>query len=761
MLRRLLVAALALVAALTLGSVAFVWAFSDEIMRWGGYSAAHERLVTGILVTGTPARPVIYVTSSDPRFGPGISRREDPVDTNSGVLSRLELTPDGWRRTDLVRGLPRSNADHAPNGMALSPDGTTLYIAQGSNTNEGAPAERFGYVPEYELSGAILAVDLLRIGERTYDLPTYDDPSREGVRDANDPFGGNGGANQARLVPGGPVQVHATGVRNPYDVVVTRAGRLYTIQNGPNTGYGGRPVGEGTGSRCTNEPREGGRRAADTLHLVEPGGYYGHPNPTRQECDYLEPRERESLALFSASTNGLAEYGGGDLIAASLGGQVLRLRLSDDGRRMVKREVLAAELPQPLDVTVQADGDAFPGTIWVAQYGAERGSPIAVLEPVGTEPTGWSALPSTGLARQEVSFVEAGGSLYLAGGGTQQQVFDPASNRWHDVAPLPEKLDHIQGVAVGGRIFYIGGLRDWPEPHVSSVHVYDPSTDRFSRGAPMPRGRGAGGGAAHEGKIYYAGGLHDGEAVPWLDVYDPATDTWSRLPDMPRARDHFQAVVSGGKLYAIGGRQGPLGSELSETDRYDFATGTWESGLALLPTPRGGFAAAALGGRIYVIGGETPEGALGTMEAYDPQTDTWETMDPMPTARHGIQAAVGPGGIYVAAGGATAGGDDPVAAFESYVPQAGSPSDRFTRTFLRDAVLESPTSLQFGPDGRLYAAQQNGLLKVFTVVRRSGYEVTSTEEIDLIQDIPNHDDDGSSATDFDATVRVLWQKLGP
>src|SRR5687767_6624268 len=282
MLRRVLLVALGLVVAIAAGGLGFVYAASDEIMRWGGYSAAGERLVTGILVAGTPARPVIYVTSSDPRFGPGISKREDPVDTNSGVVSRLERTHDGWRRTDLVRGLPRSNADHAPNGMALSRDGTTLYVAQGSNTNLGAPAERFGNVPEYELSGALLSIDLIRIGERTYDLPTRDDPDREGAHDDNDPFGGNRGKNQARLVPGGPVQVFASGLRNPYDIVVTSAGRLYTIQNGPNTLYGGLVAGEGSGDTCTNEPREGGLPGPDTLHLLREGGYYGYPNPSHR-----------------------------------------------------------------------------------------------------------------------------------------------------------------------------------------------------------------------------------------------------------------------------------------------------------------------------------------------------------------------------------------------------------------------------------------------------------------------------------------------
>ena len=448
---------------------------------------------------------------------------------------------------------------------------------------------------------------------------------------------------------------------------------------------------------------------------------------------------------------------------------MLRLALSEDGSRATGRDVLA-RLSSPLDVTAQGPDDAFGETLWVAQYSGEGApsSPIAVLEP-RPGGRGWTSLPPTGLPRQEVSFVEAGGALYLTGGGTRHQRYDPATRTWEDVAPIPEQLDHIQGVALGGKIYYVGGLRNWPGPHASTVTIYDTGTNRFSRGSPMPRGRGAGGVVAHGGKIYYAGGLSDGEAVAWLDVYDPQTDTWSRLPDMPRARDHFQAVVVGNGLYAIGGRQGPLGSELANTDRYDFATQSWERDFALLPTPRGGYAAAALGGRIFVIGGETPGGALRTVEAYDTQTDSWRTLDPMPTARHGIQAAVCGGGIFVAAGGATAGGDDPVATLESFAPGSeapcGSPrevaDEGYASSVVRDASLTNATSLQFGPDGRLYVSQQNGRITALTVVRHGpgDYRVAGTEVIDEIQSIPNHDDDGSSATDFDATMRVLWQKL--
>jgi len=811
---RILAGAGILLGSLTVAAVVVAATASKQLLGLAGYAAAEERLVTGILVTGTPARPVLYVTSSDPRA------EVDTLDTNSGVVSRLTWTGSGWEKLDLVRGLPRSRADHATNGMALSSDGATLYVAQGSNTNKGGLSSRFRFLPEYALSGAILRIDLRRIGNQTYDLLTLDDDSRAGVRDENDPFGGNGGKNQARLIPDGPVQIYAPGFRNSYDVLVTTRGRLYTIQNGPSQKgpggrWGGLPRGEGPGGQCTHEPQDTGKWAPDTLHLIaERGAYGGHPNPTRGnrantfnrdrqspvpyanpiECDFLSPAERGAITSFPFSTNGLAEYTAsnlngamrGDLLTVGFDGRLYRLRLTNMGDALVRREALL-ELGIPLDVTAQADAAVFPGTIWVADYTPRSGTDnasdtgaITVLEPRDfTRRRSWQALAPTGYERQEVSYVQLGGKLYLAGGGTRHQVYEPATDSWQDLAPLPERLDHIQGVALGGRIYYVGGLVNWPLPHASTVFVYDPATDTFSRGAPMPRGRGAGGVAVFGARIYYAGGLNEGAAVPWLDVYDPVADRWSRLRDMPRARDHFQAVVVGGRLYAIGGRQVELGTELVENDAYDFASNSWRTGLAPLPTPRGGFAAATVGDEIVVIGGEVAESALGTVQAYDTRTDTWRTLDPMPTARHGIQAAVCNGGVYVAAGGLTAGGGSPSAANEVYLARGSSacgltgpredptspPQDvaeSFRHRALQGARPNRPTSLQFGPDGRLYVSQQDGAIKVYTVVRRSTnqYAVVAEETIDAIQSIPNHDDDGSSATEFSDVLDKVFDRLG-
>ena len=274
------------------------------------YAGLVKRQITGILVAGSAAEVVLYVTSSDYRIGGGGGGADLDLDTNSGIVHELRRQPDGsWARVDLVRGLPRSEENHASNGMQLSPDGQTLYLAQGGHTNAGAPSNNFAFVTEYALAAAVLTIDLAAIEAMPtltwhedgslykYDLPTVDDPTRPntgpGGADVGDPFGGNDGLNQAKVVEGGPVQVYATGFRNLYDLVLAEDGRLYGWDNGANGGWGGHPADEGYGT-ATNEwiagepgssgpgPNDDKVNNKDGLHFITGPGYYaGHPNPIR------------------------------------------------------------------------------------------------------------------------------------------------------------------------------------------------------------------------------------------------------------------------------------------------------------------------------------------------------------------------------------------------------------------------------------------------------------------------------------------------
>ena len=271
------------------------------------------RQVTGIVVGGTADDPVIYVSSSDPRIGAGGGGQDKNLDTNSGIISRLTVNDatGEWEKVDIVRGLPRSEENHATNGMELSADGNTLYVAQGGHANAGAPSNNFAGQPEYAYSAAILSVDLAAIDalpviqdagghDYVYDLPTLDDPDRpnDGTAgnenadgsDVSGPFGGNDGFNMAKIEADSPVQVYSPGYRNPYDVLLTQDGQLYTYDNGANNGWGGRPVDANgdivtdASQTATNKPNEDNPynpKNYDNLHLVTEGSYGGHPNPIR------------------------------------------------------------------------------------------------------------------------------------------------------------------------------------------------------------------------------------------------------------------------------------------------------------------------------------------------------------------------------------------------------------------------------------------------------------------------------------------------
>jgi large repetitive protein len=302
-------------------------------------SSVTTRQITGILVAGTAAQPLIYVTSSDSRIGGGTNGADVNLDTNSGILSLLTWNGSAWVKVDLVRGLPRSEENHSPNGMQLDPSTNTLYMAIGGITNAGSPSNNFGFTCEYALSAAIISINLNAINAMTtqgsgntafkYDLPTLDDPTRanSGSADVNDPFGGNDGLNQAKIVPGGPVQIFSPGYRNAYDLVITKtpgkAGRVYTVDNGANQGWGGYPENEGSGSVTNNyvtgEPGSTGPGVNEaqvnnldgvhyigTLGTYVPGSYYGgHPNPTRGNPSGAGLYTRSgSTGIFRTQTTG-------------------------------------------------------------------------------------------------------------------------------------------------------------------------------------------------------------------------------------------------------------------------------------------------------------------------------------------------------------------------------------------------------------------------------------------------------------------------
>jgi hypothetical protein len=380
-----------------------------------------NRQVTGLTVEGTSSTPVLYVSSSDPRIGAGGSGNDIGLDTNSGVVSRLTQQSDGsWDHDMLVRGLPRSEENHATNGLQYDAEENVLYVAQGGHTNKGAPSNNFAYTPEYALSAAILSIDLGQLDGMTekdadntdatylYDLPT--------LQGTDKPFGGQDGDNMAKWVSDSPVDVYSPGWRNPYDIALNSEGQLYTTDNGANPGWGGVVVNEGPQGECTNAANEQDEFSPPGVYQIDGEDFYGgHPNPTRGNstsefaaavesglhdpvnCDYRDPSENNpsaALETYGPTPQGMdvyeaSNFGGamtGDLLLAMWNsGDVKRVELTADGTEATASEDIFENIGNnPLDVHAQGDQGPFPGTVWAATYGSND---VTVFEPNDYEGT--------------------------------------------------------------------------------------------------------------------------------------------------------------------------------------------------------------------------------------------------------------------------------------------------------------------------------------------------------------------------------------
>lgn len=145
--------------------------------------------------------------------------------------------------------------------------------------------------------------------------------------------------------------------------------------------------------------------------------------------------------------------------------------------------------------------------------------------------------------------------------------YTPTTNQWLSGVGLSTAEWLRPSVSVVGDIMYvIGGFgQQGSRGAMSRVAAYDQTTDTWSSKSSMGTARDNNSAVALGGKIYVLGGnavgcgLTDctvGATHRSGEVYDPQADAWTPIPAMFAARKSFDAVVLNGKIYAIGGSAG-------------------------------------------------------------------------------------------------------------------------------------------------------------------------------------------------------------
>ena len=276
---------------------------------------------------------------------------------------------------------------------------------------------------------------------------------------------------------------------------------------------------------------------------------------------------------------------------------------------------------------------------------------------------------------EELLGAAAGGKLYVFAGiapGWKPKAlvyeYDPATDKWLKKKPMALPSHHVAMAELNGKIYAFGGFvlpasgpAAW-QP-VDNAYEYDPATDNWKALAPMPSKRGAAGAAAVGGKLYVIGGasmlpgskdtsIHPARAhrsVTTVEEYDPATNTWRERSQMPTPRNHLAIGAVSGKIYVLGGRIGAAfisggGNRLDLVEEYDVAADTWNAVRARMPTARSAMAYGVHGSRVYVAGGEHQDYNLSTafraFEGFDATRKEWIVLPPMPLQRHGLAGGV-------------------------------------------------------------------------------------------------------------------------
>jgi Glucose / Sorbosone dehydrogenase/IPT/TIG domain len=202
------------------------------------------------------------------------------------------------------------------------------------------------------------------------------------------------------------VEVFASGLRNPFGIVLHSNGKLYATENGPNPGFGDMATGCGAGQYVPD------KYDSDELNLIVRNGWYGHPNHKRAEKD---PRQcvwkgaadistsdyNAPLMKLRSSTDGITEYDANyfngemrhNLIVSKYKDGLFRIVLSTDGSSVVTTSIPAIALTGDggLAVTMAPNGNLLEARFETGAIYVHR-----PIEPMSSETKIYTVFPRRG-----------------------------------------------------------------------------------------------------------------------------------------------------------------------------------------------------------------------------------------------------------------------------------------------------------------------------------------------------------------------------
>ncbi len=338
--------------------------------------------------------------------------------------------------------------------------------------------------------------------------------------------------------------------------------------------------------------------------------------------------------------------------------------------------VFVVAISSPLAACGDDTGSSPQGGGGQGGAGAQGGGGAAPVDPIS--PLALAAVPTQTTVRASMNVARAGhtanlladGRVLVIGGEKLNpsremldavEVYDPASDTWTELAPLPEpRTNHTATLLANGLVLIVGGGKANAIGVPSGLEVvadavlYDPLRGSAESVGPnlearhghaaflLPSGKvliAAGAGAESEIKPAQGAGNPQpfGNELSSAELFDPETRTFEPTGSLSQARYAFaSARLADGRVLIAGGASydpDPVSHDTAEL--YDEATGTFAAAGAFDGKDRL-FSGASLleDGRVLVFGGKQSNIAfLDDPQLFDPVSGSWSKLPDVPPAR--------------------------------------------------------------------------------------------------------------------------------
>jgi hypothetical protein len=312
----------------------------------------------------------------------------------------------------------------------------------------------------------------------------------------------------------------------------------------------------------------------------------------------------------------------------------------------------------------------------------------APSEPVGHQAqalsVAWRSLPRMNYARvdhranalPDGRVIVMGGSVNNYGYHASVEIWDPATNKWSLVTPMPDtRVSFASATLSDGHVLTVGGVGGMgPYPG-----DYDPALDQWYFTGQVLQDQGCSAYPFGDATAFVATATHGNwlyrtstHALEWIaqplttrvagvlvklkddrvlrtagftdgtgatpatgaEIYDHATDSWTPIAEGAGFQGP-SVLLNDGRVFFYG----------QKTRIFDPKTSTWAT-KTTMPTERYGWTFTMPNGRVVIVGSNETR-----VDVYDPDTDTWTVSATMPRKSYRDGATQRPDGSIVYTGG--------------------------------------------------------------------------------------------------------------